>query len=336
MTSRLKLKDSSYILRDTQDNYIFISTATRRIKKFQVDSLVKEVISSLDSEQKEKDLTERLASKYSSQDINACLNALEQEGIIRRYESDLENGRYYKQLLFLDELTDSREETLKLQKRIENSKVVVFGVGGIGTWIVNGLYQIGVGEIRITDPDVVEESNFNRQLFFDSGDVGKYKVDVVKEKLRDAKIVPFKKRVEQNQDLEDIVSGCNFMVNCADSPSVSETTRIIDSYANQHEVAYCVAGGYNLHLGMVGPVIIPGITKTFDDFLEYQKRMDPLKDLEKIRDIRQTGNLGPIAGAVANIQTMEIFKYLTGKGRINLNRFAEIDFMDLGIEWREF
>ena len=336
MTSRLKLKDSSCILRDNQDNYIFISTATRRIKKFQVDSLVKEVISSLDSEQKEKDLTERLASKYSSQDINACLNALEQEGIIRRYESDLENGRYYKQLLFLDELTDSREETLKLQKRIENSKVVVFGVGGIGTWIVNGLYQIGVGEIRITDPDVVEESNFNRQLFFDSGDVGKYKVDVVKEKLRDAKIVPFKKRVEQNQDLEDIVSGCNFLVNCADSPSVSETTRIIDSYANQHEVAYCVAGGYNLHLGMVGPVIIPGITKTFDDFLEYQKRMDPLKDLEKIRDIRQTGNLGPIAGAVANIQTMEIFKYLTGKGRINLNRFAEIDFMDLGIEWREF
>jgi len=33
---------------------------------------------------------------------------------------------------------------------------------------------------------------------------------------------------------------------------------------------------------------------------------------------------------------IEIFKYLTGKGRINLNRFAEIDFMDLGIEWREF
>ena len=58
--------------------------------------------------------------------------------------------------------------------------------------------------------------------------------------------------------------------------------------------------------------------------------------MEKIRDIKQTGNLGPIAGAVANIQTMEIFKYLTGKGRMNTNRFAEIDFMDLKVEWREF
>lgn len=336
MGNRLKIKDSMYILRDTEDNYIFISTATRRIKKFQVDSLVKDVISSLDSEQTEQDLIERLSVKYNPGDINDCLNALEKEGIVRRYESDLEKDRHYRQLLFLDELTNSRGETLKLQNRIENSKIAVFGVGGIGTWIVNGLYQIGVGEIRITDPDVVERSNFNRQLFFDSRDVGKYKVEVVKEKLKDANIVTFTRRVEPNQNLEDIVSGCNFLVNCADSPSVVETTRIIDNYANQHGIAYCVAGGYNLHLGMVGPIIIPGVTKTFDDFIEYQKRMDPLKDLEKIRDIKQSGNLGPIAGAVANIQTMEIFKYLTGKGVINLNRFAEIDFMDLSIEWREF
>lgn len=336
MGSRLKIKDSLYVLRDTEDNYIFISTATRRIKKFQVDSLVKEIINSLDSEQTEQDLIEKLSVKYLPRDINDCLSALEKEGIVRRYESDLEKGRHYRQLLFLDELTDSREETLKLQNRIENSTIAVFGVGGIGTWIVNGLYQIGVGEIKITDPDVVEETNLNRQLFFDSSDIGRYKVDVVKEKLKDANIVPFRKKVDASQNLEDIVSGCNFLVNCADSPSVVETTRIIDRYATQQGIVYCVAGGYNLHLGMVGPVIIPGVTKTFDDFIEYQKRMDPLKDLEKIRDIRQTGNLGPIAGTVANIQTMEIFKYLTGKGKINLNRFAEIDFMDLGIEWREF
>ncbi len=193
-----------------------------------------------------------------------------------------------------------------------------------------------MGEIRIIDPDVVDESNLNRQLYFDSSDIGRYKVDVVKEKLKDANIIPFKKRVEPNQNLKEIVSSCNFLVNCADSPSVSETTRIIDKYAAPYRVAYGVSGGYNLHLGMVGPIIIPGVTKTFDNFLEYQKKMDPLKNLEKIRDIKQTGNLGPIAGAIANIQTMEIFKYLTGKGRINLNKFAEINFMDFGIEWREF
>ena len=86
MTTKLKIKDSLYVLRDPEDNYIFISTATRRIKKFQVDSLVKDIISTLDSEQTECDLTERLSSKYNSSDIGTCLNALEQEGILRRYE----------------------------------------------------------------------------------------------------------------------------------------------------------------------------------------------------------------------------------------------------------
>ncbi|MEK6874205.1 MAG: hypothetical protein AABX52_00460 [Nanoarchaeota archaeon] len=76
MINKLKIKDSLYVLRDADDNYIFISTATRRIKKFQVDSLVKEVIKSLDSEQTEQSLTERLSAKYNPLDINDCLNAL--------------------------------------------------------------------------------------------------------------------------------------------------------------------------------------------------------------------------------------------------------------------
>lgn len=336
MTTKLKIKDSFYVLKDSQDNYVFISTATRRIKKFQVDSLVKDVIGSLESEVLESDLINGLSSKYRIEDVRLCLQALEKEGIVRRCNEDLGKGRYSRQLLFIDELTDSPEETIYLQKRIENSKIAVFGIGGIGTWIVNGLYQIGVGEIRITDPDIVKETNLNRQLFFDSIDIGSYKVDVIKTKLRDTNIVPFKKIVEPNSDLEELVSGCNFLVNCADSPSVTETTRIIDKYASKDEIPYCVAGGYNLHLGMIGPIIIPGKTHTFDDFIEHQRKMDPLKDLEKIRDIKQTGNLGPIAGAIANIQVMEIFKYLIGKGRINLNRFAEIDFMDLSVNWREF
>lgn len=195
---------------------------------------------------------------------------------------------------------------------------------------------MGVGELRISDPDIVRESNLNRQLFFDSRDIGKYKVDVIKSKLIDANIIPFKKTVGDGEDLEEIVSNSNFLVNCADSPSIVETTRVIDKYACKYNIPYCVAGGYNLHLGMVGPMIIPRKTASFEDFIEYQKRMDPLKNLEKIKDVTQTGNLGPIAGAIANIQAMEIFKYLVGKGKLNLNRFAEIDFMDLNIVWREF
>lgn len=337
MNPKLKIKDSVYVLRDQDGQYAFISTATRRIKKFKVDDLAEDVILSLREETTLNELQNNLSDRYNPKDVAACVGALANEGLVREFTIDFDDyGRHSKQLAYLDELTRNEKETLDLHYKIRNSKVGVFGVGGIGTWIVNGLNQIGVGEIRISDPDIIEESNLNRQLLFTPNDIGRYKVDVVKERIYGANVIPFKKTVDPSSDLEDIISGCDFLINCADQPSVAVTTEIIDGYAQKHKIAYCVAGGYNRHLGMIGPVIIPGVTKTFQDFLEYQKRMDPLKDMEMLKDIKQTGNLGPIAGAVANIQVMEVFKYLTGKGRLNLNRFAEIDFMDLGIEWREF
>lgn len=176
----------------------------------------------------------------------------------------------------------------------------------------------------------------NRQLFFNKEDIGKYKVDVIKDKLKDSKIISYKKWISDKEDLEEIVYDSNFIVNCADYPSVAETSRIIDNYSEKYSIPYCIAGGYNLHLGMVGPIIIPGKTAKFNDFLEYQKTNSPRSNLEKIKDIEQTGNLGPIAGAIANMQVMEIFKYLIGKGEINLNKFAEIDFMNFNIKWIKF
>ncbi len=336
METKIRLKESIYILKESDEIYQVVFTGTRKIKKFRVDSLVKTIIEELKSEKTESELIDKLKEKYKIRDISTCITSLEYVGIIRRYDSEISNKRYIKQISFIDELTSSFDETMELQNRLENSTVSVFGIGGIGTWIVNGLAQIGIGNIRITDPDKVSESNLNRQLFFNISDIGKYKVDVIKSKLPDTNILTFKKMVSPEVNLEELVIGSNFLVNCADSPSIVETTKIIDKYATRCNIPYCVAGGYNMHLGMIGPIIIPCKTASFNDFIEYQKSVDPLKDLEKLKDIDQTGSLGPIAGAVANIQVMEIFKFLIGKGKTNLNRFAEIDFMDFKVEWREF
>jgi molybdopterin/thiamine biosynthesis adenylyltransferase len=335
MVQKIRLRESIYILEESESTYQIIFTSTRKIQRFNVDGLVKRVIYELSQEKDAETLIKDLSRNYNAEDVSSCLSSMERYGIIRRYTPTPES-RYSRQILFLDELTNSWEETLELQKKLQNSVVSVFGVGGIGSWIVNGLYQIGIGEIRITDPDRIERSNLNRQLFFTESDIGKFKVDVVKEKLPDARIIPFKKTVSKSEDLEDIISGSNFLVNCADSPSVEETTRIIDTYSKKHDIPYCVAGGYNMHLGMVGPIIVPGKTSSLDDFIRHQKDNDPLSMLKVVKDIEQTGNLGPIAGAIANIQVMEILKYLISKGSINFNKFAEIDFMDLNIDWRNF
>jgi molybdopterin/thiamine biosynthesis adenylyltransferase len=336
MDKKLKLTESIYILKESEDIYSTIYTSIRKVKKFRVDNLVKEVIEELKNPRNEKYLFDKLSKKYPKKDISDCINALEHEGILSKYDDSDINEKYSKQVLFINELTNSWEESIRLQRKIESSKIAVFGIGGIGTWIVNGLSQIGVGEIRIVDPDKVSISNLNRQLFFNEKDIGKYKVDVIESKLPDINIISYKKFISKEQNLEKIIKGVDFIVNCADSPSIEETSRIINNYSERYNIPYAISGGYNLHLGMVGPIIIPGKTATFNDFLNYQKKDDPFSKLEKIKDIEQTGNLGPIAGTIANLQVMEILKYLIGKGEINLNKFAEIDFMNLNVKWIDF
>lgn len=335
---KVKFKPSLYVLKEDENHYTCILTGSRKILTFKVNDLVKRVVTYLREERSyELAVSELMTSTNSSQqEVENCLRAMENSGLLRIYEDEENDPRFKKQIEFLDEFTNSYSETQMLQEKIRNSTVSVFGVGGIGSWIINGLNQIGIGKIIITDPDKVNLSNLNRQLFFTSQDVGRYKVEVLRERLPDANIEVHKRWVSQEEGLEDIVSTSNFLVNCADYPSVQETSDIIDGYAQRFNLPYLVSGGYNLHLGMIGPIIVPGLTLTFRDFLEYQKRNDPLSRLERLKDIESTGNLGPIAGAVSNIQVMEIFKYLTGIGKVNFNRFAEINFMDLSISWIQF
>jgi molybdopterin/thiamine biosynthesis adenylyltransferase len=337
MPKRIKIKPSIYVLRESEDRYKFILTSSRKVLTFNVDSLVKEVINSLTEEKDYDSFRKELVSKgYSVEKIERCVGAMESGGILRILAHDNPDVKYSRQLEFLDEFTESYSETIKLHNKLRSSRIAVFGVGGIGSWIVNGLSQIGIGTLAICDPDKVELTNLNRQLFFQEQDIGRYKVDVLKDRLPDTRVETYKLFVSPSEDLEHIVQNTNFIVNCADSPSVQATSEIIDSYATRHNIPYLVSGGYNLHLGMIGPIIVPGKTLNFQDFSDYQKRKDRLSSLEKVKDIEATGNLGPIAGAVANIQVMEIFKYLTGIGKVNLNKFGEIDFMDLSISWNQF
>ncbi len=77
------------------------------------------------------------------------------------------------------------------QKNICYSKVLIIGAGGLGCPIADYLSRAGVGTIGIADFDKISLSNIHRQNLYNSKDVGKYKVDVVKEKIKS--INPFTK-----------------------------------------------------------------------------------------------------------------------------------------------
>lgn len=84
-----------------------------------------------------------------------------------------------------EELYGRTERLLKKEgmDRLENAHVLLFGVGGVGSYCLEALARSGIGAITVVDADTVAPSNINRQLVADISTVGRDKVEVAKERI---------------------------------------------------------------------------------------------------------------------------------------------------------
>ena len=70
-------------------------------------------------------------------------------------------------------------------EKLKNSRVAVFGIGGVGGYVVEALARAGVGNITLIDNDTVSKSNINRQIIALSSTVGRLKTEVMRERILD-------------------------------------------------------------------------------------------------------------------------------------------------------
>ena len=68
-------------------------------------------------------------------------------------------------------------------EKLQNAKVAVFGIGGVGSYVVEGLVRAGIGNFILVDDDKVCLTNLNRQIIATRKTVGKHKVEVAKERI---------------------------------------------------------------------------------------------------------------------------------------------------------
>lgn len=105
--------------------------------------------------------------------------------------------------------------------KLASATVVVFGCGGVGSYVIEGLVRTGIGNLVVVDNDVVDVTNINRQLIADVTTIGKAKVEVVKE--RALKINP-NLNITTYQEFADISnfeniipSNCDYIVDAIDT-----------------------------------------------------------------------------------------------------------------------
>lgn len=69
-------------------------------------------------------------------------------------------------------------------KRLKNSSVIVFGIGGVGGHTAEALVRSGIGKITLVDKDVFDETNLNRQIFSTADVIGKSKTEIAVKRLK--------------------------------------------------------------------------------------------------------------------------------------------------------
>ena len=106
-------------------------------------------------------------------------------------------------------------------EKLSRAKVAIFGIGGVGGFVTEGLVRAGVGNIVLIDHDTVSESNLNRLIIATTKTIGKYKVDVMKERILDinpdANVEVHKEFFMPNSGTDIINDGLTYVVDCVDT-----------------------------------------------------------------------------------------------------------------------
>ena len=103
-------------------------------------------------------------------------------------------------------------------KKLADMRVAVFGIGGVGGYVCEALVRSGIGHFDLIDDDKVCLTNINRQIIATRKTIGKYKVDVMKERMLDI-----------NPEVEVIVHKCFFLPENADEFPFAEYDYVVDA-----------------------------------------------------------------------------------------------------------
>ncbi len=211
------------------------------------------------------------------------------------------------------------------QRKLLNSRVLLVGVGGLGSPVALYLAGAGVGRLTLVDPDQVELSNLQRQILHDSETIGLPKVESARRRLQalnpDVEVQAIAHRLE-GESLDAAVAEADVVVDGS------------DNFATRFALnAACVRAGRPLVSGAA--IRMEGQVTVFDsrqpDSACYHCVFSEGEEMEET--CSETGVMAPLLGVVGSIQAMETLKLLVGIGESLQGRLLLLDALTMC--WRE-
>ncbi|MDX3106550.1 HesA/MoeB/ThiF family protein [Nonomuraea angiospora] len=220
---------------------------------------------------------------------------------------------------------------------LADSHVAVLGAGAIGGQVALQLATSGVGRLTILDDDRVELSNLHRQHLYAMRDLGEPKTAAAARTLRDHRPGLEVRQVERRiTGPEDVFTDADLVVNTVDTPQ-PHIRRWVNQACVQAGTPF-VTGGFNQHVGLVGPLVVPGRTGCLacqERALagRYGSAVLPVADNAG----RTIPSFGPLCAIVSGMLASEVIRHLTGTGAPAIEgRSVWLDLLTLTATARDF
>ena len=208
------------------------------------------------------------------------------------------------------------------QKKINSSRVLIVGAGGLGCPVIDYLARAGVGNLGIIDHDKISISNIHRQSLYSSKDVGKSKVSVLKKKIKLinplVKVKIFKKRIEK-KNIKEIIKNYEFIVDGSDN---FKTKFLLNEYSIRFKKMLFVGAISKFD----GHIFTFNFNNKKEACLKCFYQTEPSDD---ILNCENEGIIGPVAGITGSIQATEVLKTILKVGEKSNNKILILDVINL-------
>ena len=318
---KYKLRPSIALV-ELENGIEFFKSNIRKIVALEGLISIKEFLLKLDGKKDiEKIMDEMEIKGEDREDALNLVNFLNEESILLKIDEDyVEDQKKYPRVFnLLEDYSRSKREVNERFKKLKESKVMIIGLGAVGTWVAHNLTMMGVKNFILVDGDRVELSNLHRQIGYFPKDRGRYKTVTLKERLlkidNSLSIETLEENLDEDFFKRNSFSKVDMIINCGDYPSVDVTSNIIGKYGMENKIPHLIGGGYNLHMTLVGQVVIPGKTSCVKCFQKHLEGLNEI-DTENIKKLqigeRKIGSFPPLSTLSASITSNEAFKVLCG------------------------
>lgn len=198
-----------------------------------------------------------------------------------------------------------------LESTLSTARVTIIGLGGIGGNVAQALVRSGIRDLVLVDPDVVEDSNLNRQSAFRKKDVGLPKTEALKNFLNeisgDLKLTPAQVTID---DMDPRFLSDRLVINCADNPNIFANTKaLFDMNSALQRVV--IGGGYFCQQSFIGPLV------ERSDYERLTARAQTGSNFSHIE--KRGGNTFFTASVPASILCNEVIKIITRSDRVMIS-----------------